>query len=111
MTLQEDDGTKHKFACKVSAIDNGTCGGREHAGKRAIVWWHSLDLHLIETIEHAVQIEVEGKIVRSYERATWKLASAKTQDPWFAAGTTFVFLIALAIIFKIDRRFYEQRND
>lgn len=110
MTLREDDGTKHNFACKVMAIGDGTCGGREYAGKRAIVWWHLLDLHPLETIKHAVQIEVDGKFILTHERSLRKLASAKSQDPWFAVSSTFVFLIVLAIIFIIDRKCHEQRN-
>lgn len=111
MSLREEDGTKHKFACKVSAIASGTCGRQEYAGKRAIVWWCSLDLHPLETIKYPVQIDVDGKFILTYERSIERLASAKTDEPWFAVGTTIFFLIILAFIFRIDRRRHEQRND
>lgn len=102
MILREDDGTTHMFACKVSAIANGTCGGREFAGQRAIVWWHQLDLHPLETVEHAVQIEVDGRTLLTHERSLRKLASAKERGPWFAIATTSGFLFILVIIFKIE---------
>ena len=111
MTLQEDNGTRHKFACKVSAIVNGTCGRREYAGKRAVVWWHLLDLSPLETIKHPVQIEVDRKFILTYEQSLRDISSAKIDEPWVVLGTTVFFLIVLAVIFKIDRRRHEQLND
>lgn len=108
MILREDNGTKHKFTCNVTANSGGSCGGHEHAGKRAVVWWHPLDLYPLWTSKHAVQIEVDGKLMLSYERTLWKLASAKKDDPWFALGITIFSLIILIVIYKIERRFHEQ---
>ena len=106
VSLREDNGTKHKFACKVSAMANGTCGRREYAGKRAVVWWHPL-----ETIEHAVQIEVDGKFILTYEWLLGQLASQKARTPWYAFGTTIFFLIIFIFIFKFERRRHEPHHD
>lgn len=110
MVLIEDDGTKHRFACNVIAVASATCGGQEHAGKRAVVWWHPFDLHPLWTIKHPAQIEVDGKFLLTYERTLGKLASAKTNEPWFAFGTTVFFLIMLIVVYKIERRFHELSN-
>lgn len=110
LLLQEDDGTKHKFSCSVTLLNNGTCGGYEHTGKRAVVWWHPLDVYPLWTIEHAAQIEVDGKLMVFYERTLWELASAKKDDPWFAIGSTIFFLILLIVIYKIERRRHEQQS-
>lgn len=111
MIVRQDDGTRHTFRCTVTVILSGTCGsGYEYAGKRAVVWWHPLELYPLWTIKHAVQIEVDGKLILTYEWSLRQLASIKKNDPWFALGMTIFFLLILIVIYKIERRFYELGN-
>lgn len=102
--LKQDNGIVHIFSCKHFATDPNNCIERQYDGKRAVVWWYSYTVDPLETNEHPVRIDVEGKTILAYEQTLEKRNHSKTSLPWYVGGQSIAILIVLIIIFQIQKR-------